>query len=479
MENEIKCPRCGKVFMAEIGKDIGLCPSCAFSFALKGTEGGQSVEQDPELSGRFGPYEIIEKIGQGGMGVVYKAKQPSLDRFVALKVLPKKFSDDPDFVARFNREARALAKLTHQNIVSIHEFGMEQGRYYIAMEYVDGVSLRNVLNQSRLKPKEALKIVPQLCDALQCAHDQGIVHRDIKPENILVDKGGKIKVTDFGIAKIILGNELLPRVTQTHSIMGTKYYMAPEQEFDPKKVDHRADIYSMGVVFYEMLTGELPIGHFQKPSEKVQIDVNLDEVVLRTLAKEPERRYQLAMEVKDRVSQVTSNKMQLRSLYDKKNPSWIIPLVALILINIPYHLEIVVIELAKLQILSDSQFIKLHNWGGNIITLIGLIFLVLTAVFHGRSLASFICGLSLIMGIVFAFYINTLYESKVFSADNPILSLVSTVTGVWGLVDIKVHKSNKENSVFALFGVLCGITFLLIVPHAVNFDMPLLELSIP
>jgi hypothetical protein len=172
------------------------------------------------------------------------------------------------------------------------------------MEFVDGTDLRRVLQAGELSPEEALSIVPQICEALQFAHDEGIVHRDIKPENILLDKKGRVKIADFGLAKL-LGRPAAPyTLTADGHRMGTPHYMAPEQIEHPGQVDHRADIYSLGVVFYEMLTGELPLGRFAPPSKKVHVDIKLDEVVLRTLEKEPERRYQQASEVKTDVETI-------------------------------------------------------------------------------------------------------------------------------------------------------------------------------
>ena len=238
------------------------------------------------------------------MGAVYKARQTHLDRIVALKILPPGLGSDPAFTDRFAREAQALARLNHPGIVTLYEFGQADGFYYFLMEYVDGVNLRRLLQAGRLAPREALAIVPQICDALQYAHDHGIVHRDIKPENILLDRQGRVKVADFGLAKLI-GKEatVVPSHltlttaspdTEANRIVGTPQYMAPEQIQHPTDVDHRADIYSLGVVFYQMLTGELPGPRLEPPSHKVHIDVRLDEVVLRALEKEPCRRYQQA-----------------------------------------------------------------------------------------------------------------------------------------------------------------------------------------
>ena len=204
------------------------------------------------------------------------------------------------------RPAR-LARLHHPNIVTVYDFGEVQGNYYLLMEFVDGLTLRQLFHTRRLSPPEALNIVPKICDALQYAHDQGVVHRDIKPENILLDKQGRVKIADFGIAKMIGQTPKDVSLTGAKDVLGTPHYMAPEQIEKPATVDHRADIYSLGVVFYEMLTGELPLGKFQPPSAKVQIDVRLDEVVLHALEKEPERRYQQVSEVKTRVETIANS----------------------------------------------------------------------------------------------------------------------------------------------------------------------------
>ena len=186
------------------------------------------------------------------------------------------------------------------------EFGNVEDTYYFLMEFIDGSTLREVVKAQQLSPEHALAIVPHLCDALQYAHDKGVVHRDIKPENILLAVDGSVKIADFGLSRILGNNNQQESLTGTHQVLGTPRYMAPEQLEGAHGVDHRADIFSLGVVFYEMLTGELPIGRFAPPSEKVQIDVRLDEVVLRTLEKEPQRRYQHASQIKSDVQSITS-----------------------------------------------------------------------------------------------------------------------------------------------------------------------------
>jgi hypothetical protein len=232
------------------------------------------------------------------MGAVYKARQPRLDRLVALKILAPDRVQDPAFAERFTREARTLAKMSHPHIVGIHDFGEAEGLYFFVMEYVDGASLREVMQTGRLSPPEALELVPQICGALQYAHEAGVVHRDVKPENILLDRSGGVKIADFGLAKLLEPDRANGvSLTGSGAVMGTPAYMAPEQIEHPLDVDHRADIYAVGVVFYEMLTGELPLGRFDPPSHKVRLDVRLDHVVLRALEKEPTRRYQVAGEV--------------------------------------------------------------------------------------------------------------------------------------------------------------------------------------
>jgi serine/threonine protein kinase len=258
-----------------------------------------------EVAKQFPQLEVVELLGQGGMGIVYKARQPRLDRLVALKILPTEAGRDPAFAERFAREARALAKLTHPGIVTVYDFGESDGHFYLLMEFVDGLNLRHLLRERRLKPDEALKIIPQICEALQYAHDQGVIHRDIKPENILLDKKGHTKIADFGLAKLLGQKATDSALTGSQQVMGTPHYMAPEQMERPLAVDHRADIYSLGVVFYEMLTGELPLGRFAPPSQKVHVDVRLDDVVLRALEKEPGRRYQHASDVKAEVETIS------------------------------------------------------------------------------------------------------------------------------------------------------------------------------
>ncbi len=293
----------------------GLNPASLMAAAAMPTDGGadtipltaRDLPSLEEIATAFPDLEILDLIGHGGMSAVFRVRQPKLDRVVALKVLPKSLAATPGFAERFTREGRVLARLSHPNIVAVHDFGESGGFCYLIMEYVDGVNLRQAMRAGRFTPEQALNIIPALCDALQFAHSQGVLHRDIKPENILLDSKGRVKIADFGIAKIIsedAGDAML--LTQSGARLGTAPYMAPEQIEQPATVDHRADIYSLGVVFYEMLTGELPLGRFAAPSERSTCNGNVDEVVFRALEKERGRRQQSAGEFKTQIEGLAS-----------------------------------------------------------------------------------------------------------------------------------------------------------------------------
>jgi serine/threonine protein kinase len=333
METKRLCPSCQKPLAPNV--PMGLCPECLIKAGFPtgvATDTGSAKQPAfvppavGEIARLFPQLEILELVGKGGMGAVYKARQKRLNRFVALKILPPGIGSEPAFAERFTREAQALAQLNHPGIVTLYEFGETSGQFYFLMEFVDGVNLRQLLHAGRIAPREALAIVPQICDALQFAHDQGIVHRDIKPENILLDRRGRVKVADFGLAKIVEGRAGSPlhadaaddangahgvtrptsELTDAGKVMGTPNYMSPEQIEHPDDVDNRADIYALGVVFYQMLTGELPGKKIAPPSTKVQIDVRLDEIVLRALEQKPELRYQQVSEVKTMVETIVS-----------------------------------------------------------------------------------------------------------------------------------------------------------------------------
>ena len=316
-----KCPNCGAMVSASVAE--GLCPACLLRRAAldSGTESILSSQWTPprveELEESFPQYQILELIGRGGMGAVYKAIQKSLGRSVALKILAPQHAANPDFARRFAQEAKTLAEVAHPNIVAVYDFGQADSFYFLTMEFVDGVNLRQAMSAGRLSPEQAIAIVPPICRALQFAHERGIVHRDIKPENLLLDKEGHVKIADFGIVRLMRSglesdSPTSPAGSSTsdmtgHSVLGTPQYMAPEQRELPHAVDHRADIYSLGVVLYEMLTGEVPAVNLVAPSTKVQIDVRLDSIVLRALQQQPELRYQTAAEFRTTVDTFVSN----------------------------------------------------------------------------------------------------------------------------------------------------------------------------
>ncbi len=253
-----------------------------------------------ELASLFPDYKILHLLGRGGMGAVYKAIQINLDRFVAIKLLPPELARaDPNFAERFHKEAKAMAALNHRNIVTVYNFGQTTaGHYYFVMEFVDGMDFHQLIHSGQLSEVGALNAVSQICDALEYAHNKGFVHRDIKPANIFLNQEGILKIGDFGLAKIVKGNPL--DYTQSSMIMGSLFYSAPEQ-VEGGPIDCRADIYSLGVMFYEMLTRDLPRGNFPLPSERVQIDVRLDHVVLKAMASKPERRYATATDLRSEV----------------------------------------------------------------------------------------------------------------------------------------------------------------------------------
>ena len=199
-------------------------------------------------------YKIIEKLGEGGMGEVYLADDLKLQRKVAIKFLPQHLTDNQENIERFEREARAAAALNHPNIVTVYDIIESENQFCIIMEYVEGKTLRDILDTNSQFPiPNSYDIISQLCDGLACAHDSGIVHRDIKPENILIDDKGKVKILDFGLAKLKGASKL----TKETSTLGTIYYMSPEQ-LQGHEIDQRADIWSLGVLIYELLSGEVP-----------------------------------------------------------------------------------------------------------------------------------------------------------------------------------------------------------------------------
>ena len=318
------CSRCQRVLPADAPNE--LCPYCLLSLGSDDLEETAAIESRlrfeapdvEELQRHFDvdQLQIVGMVGRGGMGAVYQAVQPRLSRDVAIKVLPPELAATPGFDERFQQEAKVLAKLDHPAIVDVFDFGQAGPYSYLMIEFVDGVNLRRLMADGGMQPSDALQIVPQICEALQFAHDHGIVHRDIKPENVLIDSSGRVKITDFGLAKLARG-EGRRNLTGTQQVMGTPHYMAPEQIERPREVDHRADIYALGVVFYELLTGELPIGRFDPPSHKSNAGKGLDRIVMKALNKEPSRRYEQASHVKSDVERESDS-----SESQREQPSW-------------------------------------------------------------------------------------------------------------------------------------------------------------
>ena len=307
------CEQCGNAIPPEAPH--GLCPSCLLSGADSQTNPDHpaplrqpdAVPKLEEVQKAFPHLQVLEPIGHGGMGAVFKARQPKLERLVALKILPQHLASNPEFAERFAREGRILAKLTHPNIITVYDIGEESGFLFILMEFVEGINLRQAIRSQSIPSEKALAIVPTICEALQYAHDEGVLHRDIKPENILLNTKGNVKIADFGIAKMMNEEESGRGLTMSGAAPGTPHYMAPEQIESPNTVDHRADIYSLGVVFYELLTGELPIGRFPAPSSKSnKVNPEIDEVVFKSLEKERNLRQQSAAEMKTQVQGVAT-----------------------------------------------------------------------------------------------------------------------------------------------------------------------------
>lgn len=272
-------------------------------------------------------YELLEQIGGGGMAVVYLARDTFLDRLVAVKLLRDEYSDDQDFIRRFHKEAKAVASLSHPNIVSIYDFGEEGKTSFLVMEYVEGRTLKSLIQEEApLSVEQVVDIGRQICAGISEAHAQNIVHKDIKPHNILVDRNGIVKVTDFGIAQAV------DNMTITHNkgILGSAHYFSPEQA-KGEAVDFRSDIYSIGVVLYEMVTGHVPftgenpvtvaLKHIQNTpvsprKQGVDIPLQLDWIIMKALAKDPAARFASAQEMEEELAAVATGAKLSRTSYD-------------------------------------------------------------------------------------------------------------------------------------------------------------------
>jgi len=255
---------------------------------------------------KIGGYDVIEKIGEGGMATVYKGRQVSLDRPVAIKVLSKKLMDRYDVLERFNRESVIIARLNHPNIIRVIDRGITpKGMPYFVMEYVEGTDLAQAIREGNLDTNRKLELIIQMCKALSYAHKNGVIHRDIKPSNVLVDANGNALVLDFGIAKFLDRGEGNGNRTRSEVIMGTPQYMSPEQHTATNRVTAASDLYSLGVVMYELFTGVKPLGHFRAPSEiDPTIPQPLEEVILGCLETDPGDRLASTDEIKNRLLKI-------------------------------------------------------------------------------------------------------------------------------------------------------------------------------
>ncbi len=253
---------------------------------------------------QYGRYEVIEELGRGAMGVVYKAHDPHIDRIVALKALRQDRMTSEDFVQRFLKEAKAIGRLSHQNIVAVYDIGQDQGTIYIAMEFLEGKPLNEIPGNDKLSAEQVIDIGFQVADALEYAHGKGIVHRDIKPTNIIITPEGQVKITDFGIAHI--EDPEAAQQTQAGEILGTPAYMSPEQ-VKGRPADRRTDLFSLGIILYELLTGVRPfrgdgmMAIFRSiledsPPSPISLDPTvpkpLSDLVVKCLNKSPEKRFQ-------------------------------------------------------------------------------------------------------------------------------------------------------------------------------------------
>ncbi len=267
-----------------------------------------------ELQAMLPQYEITDILGRGGMGAVYKGRQAKLNRTVAIKVLPETLTaegDEMNYAKRFEQEAQAMAQLDHPAIISVHDFGeTSAGQLYFVMEFIDGMDIRQYLQQQggRLSQNDSIAIIAHVLDALAYAHSHGIVHRDIKPANILLNRDGRVKIADFGLAKRFDGTDESARgLTMTNMVLGTPDFLAPEALETDRVVDHRADLYAVGVMLYQLLTGKLPRGAFDLPSEMFpDLDPRLDDIFVKAFSPDPDLRYPDASAVRADLDEVLS-----------------------------------------------------------------------------------------------------------------------------------------------------------------------------
>lgn len=320
------CTRCHFITKGRSSKNysIGLHPILAERYyskekipkkkSEKVSKAASTNDKVAAQAARIPGYEILECVGQGAMGFVYRALRVSDQKEVAVKILSQKMADNADLVARFEREAAALRSFRHENIVAIIDSGVSEHMHYLCMEFIEGTTLRKILRNDSLNPTQAINYTQAILAGLAAAHKRGVIHRDLKPENVLVQTVNsapnkvqvRIVLVDFGLAGII--NEQFdphPNLTQSRMSMGTINYMAPEQSCDAKRVDLRCDIYSCGVILYECLTGSLPTGRYRLPSEKNSaLPVALDHCILKALNQQAENRYHSAREFSDALQKI-------------------------------------------------------------------------------------------------------------------------------------------------------------------------------
>jgi serine/threonine-protein kinase len=318
----IPCPSCS----TENTDDSFYCKRCGISLgsdeptltALEGAaeRAGRTLNRLNTGTLVGGRYRIDGFVGEGGMGRVYRASDLQAARPVAIKQLSPSYAEDRPAVERFRREIEVAQKLDHQNLVRVYDAGKWEGMSYLAMEYVDGDSLKERIQQRKtVDPESAVALLLQLCDGLEAIHDQGVVHRDVKPANVLIDRSGTVKLCDFGLA--FTEGVTLTRLTESGASMGTPEYMAPEQ-IEGKRVDSRADIYALGVLMYETFTGEIPftgdsplavaLQHLNRAAlpprmRNPALPIYLDRIVLKAMEKEPGARYQSVAEIREELSQ--------------------------------------------------------------------------------------------------------------------------------------------------------------------------------
>jgi serine/threonine-protein kinase len=307
-QTERTCSECGSVIPDTVAIDH--CPACLIQLALTNVDGKSMASLEPGET--FGDYELLELLGEGGMGMVYRARQKTLNRRVAIKLMRSSSFGAAEDLRRFRSEARAAAQLTHPNIIPIYEVGEENGRPYFTMELVEGNNLAQIIRRTPLAPDLAARQVRTIAQAVHYAHEQGILHRDLKPANVLVDRSGCIRVTDFGLAKLLQARAMdSMTATKSGAVLGTPSYMPPEQARG-KETSPRSDVYSIGAILYDCLTGRPPfradtaLDTLRQVIEmepvspcllNPKVPRDLETICLKCLAKAPEQRYATAQEV--------------------------------------------------------------------------------------------------------------------------------------------------------------------------------------